>query len=68
MTSDELCNRTIEENRPIDWGWINHVKRTYTEKEKLEFCRENIEYACNTKGCSKQLIGRAASKLKDYLF
>lgn len=67
MTAEELFQHVLEENFPIDWGWIEHIKRTYTTKEKMDWCRNNIEY-CAPSGTSKNMIGRASTKLYYYLF
>lgn len=66
MTSDELFSKTIEANLPLDAAWLRTIKRTSTEKELLAWARENVEY-CAPKGASKQLIGRAATKLADFV-
>lgn len=67
MTSRELYILTVEANKPVDWTWIQHIDRTYTEEGKLEFCRNTVaEHA--PAGASAQLIGRAANLLRTYLF
>lgn len=64
MTARELAEMVIEENRPFDYSWLRYIKRTYSKKELQEWAKDNIE--CFTTGEeSKQLIGRAATILKD---
>lgn len=60
MTSYDLAEAVIEQNSPIDRGWVKYQKRSYTEKELKEICKEMCETAAPV-NTTKQLIGRAAS-------
>ena len=66
ITATELADWTYSENRPIDWNWIRHIKRTYSSKELMDWARDNVAVFAPT-GTSKQLIGRAARILLTYL-
>lgn len=67
MTAYELFALTVDENEPIDYSWIRHIDRTYTDKDKRYFCRECVAN-CAPSGTSKNMIGRAATELYYYLF
>lgn len=61
-TAYALAQEVIRENRPFDYRWLRHLSRTLTNKQLLDWARENIEdYA--TDNDSKQLRGRAAKIL-----
>lgn len=63
-TAREIANEAITENRPFDYNWLRHVRKTYSQKELHEFGVRNIEpFLEGTE--SKQLIGRAANILVD---
>lgn len=64
MTARELAEMVIKENRPFDYSWLRYIKRTYTTRELAEWAKSNIEMF-TTGEESKQLIGRAATILKD---
>ena len=63
-TARELAHEVIRENRPFDYGWLRHIRRTYSAKKLHEWGVANIEpFTDGTE--SKQLIGRAATILVD---
>lgn len=64
MTAQELADIVMRENRPFDYSWLRHIKRTYSKKELREWATDNI-IPFTTGNESKQLIGRAASILLD---
>lgn len=67
MRAVELANITLRENTPIDYGWLNHLRRTYTDNELLDWCKGNVEcFAPNN--TSKKLITMAAKILMNDLF
>lgn len=59
MTSYELADMVLDENRPFDYGWIRHIRRTDGFKGLLRMAKATTECFA-PEGCSKQLIGRAA--------
>lgn len=61
-----LATMVYEENCPIDWGKISYIQRTYSRKDKIQFCRNSIEPFAD--GCSKHLITRAANILYYMIF
>lgn len=61
-TARELADEVIEANRPFDYSWLRHIRRTYSQKELREWAIQNVEpFTDGTE--SKQLIGRAATIL-----
>lgn len=66
MTADQLAMRAYSENEPIDYNRIDYIRRTYTEKEKLDWARENVAYWADA-DCTKQKITRAAKVLLSLL-
>lgn len=67
MTAYELLERVIDNNSPIDWKWIAYMQRTYSQKELIDWCRQNVEIH-TPKDASKWIIGRAANMLYYKLF
>ena len=66
MTAYELAIETASQNRPYDYGWLRHIFRHYSADNLHEWAVTNVE-AFAPHGASKQLIGRAANILIDYL-
>ena len=62
VTARALADEVMECNQPYDYAWLRYIKRKYTEKQKREWAKSNIE-AFAPKNASNQLIGRAASIL-----
>lgn len=66
MTAYELAMETAAQNRPFDYGWLRHVFRFYSADNLHDWAVANVEGVAPA-GASKQLIGRAANILIDYL-
>lgn len=43
MTARELAEKVIDENRPFDYGWLRHIRKTYSKKELHEWGVDNVE-------------------------
>lgn len=65
--SKKLALEVYNNNLPLDWSWLYHIKRTYTEKEMLEWAKENIEYFAPN-NCSRSLITRAGKELLNIIY
>ena len=65
-TSWELALDIMKENQPIDHKWLEHLKRTSTDEELLEWCKMQVDYFVS--GLSKNKITRTANALKILLF
>ena len=59
MTSKELADIVIEENRPFDYRWIRYVRNREGFPGLLRIAIHSTSCFAD-KNCSKQLIGRAA--------
>lgn len=64
-TARMIAYDCIEDNHPIDRHWVKHVTHGMTQKEKLDWARNNIEPYAD--GCSANKITRAAKMLLFYL-
>jgi hypothetical protein len=62
QTAEQLAWEIYQDNCPIDWQWIRHLRRTYTSAERLNWARESVEYWAPD-GVSKHFITRAANEL-----
>ena len=67
MTSRELANMVIRENKPCDYGWIRHVYHNQGYKGLKEMAKTTVEVFA-PKGASKQLVGRATKMVVDELY
>lgn len=65
--SYKIAYQVYEENCPIDYGWLNYLKRTSTKKELLEWAKGNIESFVDIP-ISKKMITMAAKELLNILF
>jgi hypothetical protein len=65
--SKKLALDVYNNNLPLDWSWLYHIKRTYTKKQLLEWAKENIEYFA-PKDCSRSLITRAGKELLNIIY
>jgi hypothetical protein len=66
ITAENMAMRAYTENEPIDYKRIDHIKRTLSAKEKLEWAKENVAYWAEP-DCSKHKITRAAKILLSLL-
>lgn len=60
MTSRELYNYVMEENIPIDYGWLRYIYHTEGAEGLRDIARSTVEGFAPS-GASKQLIGRAVT-------
>lgn len=67
MTSRELADLTMKENQPYDYGWIKYVFRKEGYKGLKEIAKTTVD-AFAPKDVTKQLIGRAATKVANELY
>lgn len=67
VSAKELARLTYKENSPIDWNWVNQIKRQSNEKELIRWAAECCFYVApdNT---SKSLLTRAGKELIRLLF
>ncbi|MBO7207638.1 MAG: hypothetical protein J6W10_08505 [Kiritimatiellae bacterium] len=66
MTAYELAMKTASQNRPYDYGWLRNIFRHYSAENLHDWAVSNVEVFAPV-GASKQMIGRAANILIDYI-
>ena len=66
MTAYELAMVTASQNRPFDYGWLRRIFRHYSAENIHDWAVANVEEFAPA-GASKQLIGRAANILIEYM-
>lgn len=65
--SYEIAYHVYKKNCPIDYEWLNYLKRTSTKKELLEWAKGNIESFVDIP-ITKKMITMAAKELLNILF
>lgn len=66
MTAYELAQEVIDENRPFDYRYLRQVFRTCSRRELHDWAVGVVEPFA-LPGMSRQMIGRAANIMTDYL-
>lgn len=59
MTSHQLAEEVLDDNRPFDTEWIRHIRRTKGFNGILEIAK-NTTYCYAPQGCTDEIIERAA--------
>lgn len=64
ITSKELADEVLEDNRPFDYAWIRHVRNTKGYDGLLNIARTTVEgYA--PEGCSPLIVEKASRIIAD---
>lgn len=62
MKSLSIAFEVYRDNCPIDYQYLSHIKRSYTEKELLDWARGNVQSYAPV-DASKNMITRSAKHL-----
>jgi len=67
VSAEELFNKVMQENAPVDQSWLNHLRKERTNEELQEWAKDNVEGAAPS-NTSKRTINAAAEMLVKRLF